>query len=128
MKTTLSQLSAKFLELHKELLNYETKLVEAADGRRYAPMELWHLTTQDPRFAWLRALSILIVEIDTAVSARDPSKAESPDALFQKAKDLFESTNSDFAQNYQMVLQANPSLTTHELEIRRILKEEKPFL
>jgi len=124
MKQTLSSLSAKFLELHKELLTYETKLVEAADGRRYAPMELWHLTTQDPRFAWLRALSSLIVEIDTAVSARDPSKAESPASLLRKAQDLFSAADSDFARNYQMALQANLPLRACDAEIRKMLEGE----
>lgn len=123
MKSQLSILSSKLLELHKELLNFQTQLVEAADGRKYASFDLWNLTTQDPRFAWLRALSSLIVDIDTSVSAKDPAKAATPDSLLQRAKDLFNTTDSDFARNYSTALQANPYLTIYDVDIRKVLQE-----
>ena len=122
MKNELITLSAKLLELHKELLTYQTKLVENEDGRKYNSFDLWNLTTQDPRFAWLRQLSGIIIQIDIAVSEKDKSKSVEPEFLFKSVQALFNAQDSDFAMNYQKALLADPTLTIYDVEVRKILK------
>ncbi len=115
-------LSAKLLELHKELLTYQSKLAEKEDSRNYNPYDLWNLSTQDPRFSWLRSLSKLIIEIDIAVSEKDKNKLVEPEFLFKAVKALFNAQDSEFALKYQAALLAQPYLTSYDVEIRRMLK------
>lgn len=124
MKKTLMTLSAKLLELHKELLTFQTQLVEEEDNQKYNSMDLWKLATSDPRFNWLRELSALIIQIDIAVSEKDESKAPTPESLIKKAEDLLSAQDSNFALNYQMALHTNPYLTIYDVEIRKMLKHQ----
>ena len=122
MKNELSALSGKLLDLHKELIGYQAKLVENEDGRQYSSFDLWNLSTQDPRFAWLRQLSGLIIQIDIAVSEKDKSKSVEPEFLFKQVAALFHSQDSDFALNYQKALQADPKLTIFDVDVRKLLQ------
>lgn len=122
MKTDLNSLSAKLLELHKELLAYQAKLVEKEDGRPYSSFDLWNLSTQDVRFAWLRQLSGLIIQIDIALSEKDKSKSVEPEFLFKQVLALFHAQDSDFALHYQKALQADPKLTIYDVEVRKLLQ------
>lgn len=67
MKTLLKDLSSALLKFHRSLLGFQKDLAEKTDGRKYAPYELLNLSLNDPRFAWLRKFSELIVQIDTIV-------------------------------------------------------------
>lgn len=67
MKPLLIDLSSALLKFHRGLLSFQTGQAEEIDGRKYAPYDLLHLSLNDPRFAWLRKFSELIVQIDTIV-------------------------------------------------------------
>ncbi len=77
MKIILSDLSTALLKFHRGLLTYQTELAEKQDGCKYPPYDLLNLSLNDPRYAWLRKFSELIVQIDTIV---DDKKNSSYDA------------------------------------------------
>lgn len=123
MKNSLQALSAKLLDIHKELLTIQSHVAEAEDQRKYTPYDLWHLSTQDARFQWLRALSGLIIEIDIAVAEKDPAKQVAPELLLKKVDDLFNGPHADFAKKYQAALLSFPALQPLDAEIQKILRE-----
>lgn len=67
----IDKLRHDLLDLHKKLLDYQGKLAEQEFGRSITPYEMWHLSTTDKTFNWLRSLSELIVQIDEKMEAKE---------------------------------------------------------
>jgi hypothetical protein len=64
MKLLLAHLGTSLLKFHRELLQYQAHLVAKEDQREYTAYDLLKLSLSDPRFAWLRKFSDLIIQID----------------------------------------------------------------
>jgi hypothetical protein len=64
MKLLLAHLGTTLLKLHRELLQYQAQLASKEDQREYTAYDLLKLSINDPRFAWLRKYSDLIIQID----------------------------------------------------------------
>ncbi len=109
------QLIHALLELHRELLAITRADYEAAHGAIGGAGAFLQLLTQDEAFAWLRPLSMLIVELD------DPellAKVGGPRALGDA---LFEPGNA-FSDRYAPLLEATKALATAHGDAMRALK------
>ncbi|TFW00546.1 hypothetical protein E4K72_15420 [Oxalobacteraceae bacterium OM1] len=113
MDTTqsLQELSKALRDLHHALAQVERRKYE----REWGPVEpaaLLQLLTRHPDFAWLHALSELIVEID---EARDDGETtlDTVRALYQTAASLISPVGGDagsFGSRYVQALQEDPNL------------------
>ena len=124
---------AKWDELRRALRELHRALVERA-SRDYvyaherlsqpAPGELLQMLTKDPEFAWLRGLSELMVDIDTA---RDDDKGRDEAALqVRSAVERFVSpadTNSpdEFAQRYWPYVHQDPHVAMAHAAIKQAI-------
>jgi hypothetical protein len=109
------QLIHALLELHRELLGIARAEYEVTNGPIGGAGAFLQLLTQDEAFAWLRPLSMLIVELD------DPevlAKVGGPRVLGEAA---FKPGNA-FSDRYGPVLAATPSLAAAHGEAMRALK------
>jgi hypothetical protein len=103
------------LALHKSIIDAGRENLERESGRKLAPAEMLQLLVGDPRFAWLSALTTLIVRLDEAM---EPSSEESVESVVAFATNLLtpdaESTapvdekTSAFRKAYGEQLQASP--------------------
>ena len=64
MKLVLADLGTTLLKFHRELLQHQAQLAAEEDQREYTAYDLLKLSINDPRFAWLRQFSDLIIQID----------------------------------------------------------------
>lgn len=69
----INNLRRDLLDLHKKLLEYQGRLAEQEFGRTITPYEMWHLSTTDKTFNWLRSLSEIIVQIDEKEESKEDS-------------------------------------------------------
>lgn len=67
----IDHLRSDLLDLHKKLLEYQGRLAEKEFGRSIPPYEMWHLSTSDKTFNWLRSLSEIIVQIDEKLETQE---------------------------------------------------------
>lgn len=70
-KTTLDTIASRLRDLHKLLLEYEKRIYEKTYGRVEGPYQLLGLAMDDPQFAWLRAMSGEMVNLDEVRLNRD---------------------------------------------------------
>ncbi len=111
------------LDLHKQLLESERAQYEGAHGR-VQPGELLQLLLNDPRFAWLRSVSELIVRIDEMAEADEPPAADAVDQVLSIVDRLLSQpdSGSDFARKYEETLQRHPELVVHHGRVMHALE------
>jgi len=103
---TLADIRLRLLRLHRALLDAERVEHERVHGP-ITPAAFLQLLIADPRFAWLRPLSEIIVGLDEAVLERRTRRENAPpppdgDALLARARALvFESEDPAFANRYR---------------------------
>lgn len=118
----LTELRKSLLVLHKTLLDLERIAYEREHGRTTAG-ELLQLVLKDAHFAWLHALSELIVRIDELLDAEEqPDEAEAQQLLTQTRLLLSPVDNSaPFSQRYYAILQREPAAVVAHGAIGRVL-------
>ena len=118
----LRELRSGLLHLHKVLLDGEREYYEAARGR-VSPGELLQLAINDPQFAWLRALSALVVQIDEALDPKEPATEADAAALLSQARQLLKPSEdgSEFARRYFAALQREPAAVLAHREATLLL-------
>lgn len=123
----LRNLRAKLLHLHKVLLEDTRATYEMDRGRVGSNAGLLQLVINDPWFAWLHALSELVVRIDQAIEAESPaSDADAAGLLDQTDSLLTASENGDgFARRYFEALQRQPAVVLAHADVRRLLKDAR---
>ena len=120
-RTRLRDLSARLLRLHAVLLERERHAYEASHGS-VSPRELLQLLLGHERFAWLRALSQLIVRIDEAVDARNPETPLDADTLLRDTERLVRSPSEEvFATRYAAALQDSVDVVLAHAEVVKSL-------
>ncbi len=96
------------LALHKSIIDAGRSEIERTEGRKVAPAEMLQLLVGDARFAWLSALTTLIVRLDEAM---EPDADESPKTVATFAIGLLtpgENSTDPFHVGYAEQLQASP--------------------
>jgi hypothetical protein len=123
MFTHLRQLHRTLLILHKILLDQERLSYEQIFGPVTAP-RLLQLVIADPHFAWLHAVSELIVAIDEVMEAQDPpSTTADGEALMVQTKALLTASENgtEFQKKYDAALQREPSVILAHKEVMQVV-------
>jgi hypothetical protein len=108
----LAQLRSSLLRLHRALLEYEQLSYEKENGRVASPFLLLQLAAHDPSFAWLRPLSLIIVQFDEAMDGDEQFTSERARQLREQARSLLtpEENGEGFERYYYRALQDNPAI------------------
>jgi hypothetical protein len=113
MTQRLSDLRNALVDLHKTLVDSERISYEQTVGPITSPGQMLQLLTNDPWFAWLHPLSLLIVTMDHAIdSKRNPPTRAHIEALIRQARELLVASEEgdDFPRHYHDALQRDPDV------------------
>lgn len=121
----LRQLRGKLLHLHKVLLDDTRATYEMDRGRIGSSSSLLQLVINDPWFAWLHALSELVVRIDQLTEAESPATDADAAALLDEVEKLLvpSETGQGFERRYFEALQRQPAVVLAHAAVRRQLKD-----
>jgi hypothetical protein len=119
----LREVRAALLRLHKALLESERVVYEQLNGRIRSKGEFFQLVIADEWFSWLRPFSQFIVQIDEALSAKEPITLHRVNELLDEARSLIspseEGTNRE--QRYYQAIQRDPDIALMHAEVSRLL-------
>jgi hypothetical protein len=119
----LRELRHELLHLHKALIDSERRRYERENGRVEDGLPLLQLVSNDESFAWLRALTTLIVQFDERMDAKEPMTKEAERQLVDETRALIDAAEAlgDFQSNYARVIHANPdALFVHARALREL--------
>jgi catechol 2,3-dioxygenase len=121
----LRELRGTLLHLHKVLLEDARHAYEMDRGRVSSNAGLLQLVINDPWFAWLHALSELVVRMDQTVEAESPATESDAVALVEQVGGLLTASESGdgFPRRYYEALQRQPAVVLAHAEVRRRLKD-----
>jgi hypothetical protein len=103
------------------LLDREREAYEDRHGP-IPPAELFRLVLDDEAFAWLRTLSGLIADIDTAVDTDEPMTHEIAQRAFRATHRLLKSAETGtFQDRYRIALQDSPDVVMAHADVSRVL-------
>jgi catechol 2,3-dioxygenase len=125
MRGKMQDVRTRLLSLHKVLLDDARSTYEMDRGRVGSPGNLLQLVINDPWFAWLHALSELIVRIDQSVEPESAATAADANALLDQVDRLLTASEhgSGFQRRYYDALQRQPAVVLAHADVRRALKE-----
>jgi len=110
----LTELRAALLDLHKALVDSERVSYEQNIGTIPSANHFLQLLTNDPWFAWLHPISLLIVALDEALDAKTktPLTGDGAAALVKQTSELLvaSETGEGFARHYFDALQRDPDV------------------
>ena len=123
----LAKLRESLLDLHKTLVDSERARYESAIGPVQSPNHFLQLLTNDPWFAWLRPLSLLIVAMDEALDEEEPLTAAMADALVIRADQLLVAAENaaGFSGHYDNALQNDPDVVFAHAEVIKIIGRKR---
>jgi catechol 2,3-dioxygenase len=124
VKVKLADLRSRLLHLHKVLLDDARAAYELDRGRVGSPGHLLQLVIDDPWFAWLHALSGLIVRIDEAVGRESNATMADAVALVDQVEQLLTASEEGdgFSRRYFEALQRQPAVVLAHADVRRAVK------
>lgn len=91
----IKQARNRFLRLHKVLMDWDRTRYEAQHGPQTAGKFL-EMLLSEPRFEWLRVLSMLIVRIDEAFDLDDGVSMEMLEGFRQEIRDIFDDDSGEY--------------------------------
>ncbi len=115
----LEAVSRALQDLHRQVLETEAPPIP---GR--TAVSLLDRLINDPEWAWLRALSRLIADIDGALADREGPAADAVAATARTRALVFgvgEGRDEGFLARYRPLLQQNPALASAHGELKRRL-------
>ena len=115
----MKDLRRGLLRLHKILLDQERAAYERAHGA-VSSGEMLQLVINHEQFAWLHAISELIVRIDEALEAKEPvTTEEDAEALLSQAQTLLAPAEmgNEFQRKYYAALQSEPAAVLAHREV-----------
>ena len=125
----LTQLRAALLALHKALLDSERVSYEQTLGTIPSANHFLKLLTDDPWFAWLHPLSMLIVALDEALDAKakTPLTAETAATLVKRTGEMLvaSETGEGFARHYFDALQRDPDVVMAHAAAAQIFRPRR---
>jgi hypothetical protein len=127
VRVKLVDLRVRLLHLHKVLLDDARVAYELDRGRVASVGHLLQLVINDPWFAWLHALSGLIVRIDEAVERESGATMAVAVALIDQVEQLLTASEDGdgFPRRYFEALQRQPAVVLAHADVRRALKAIK---
>lgn len=113
----LREVRRGLFRLHKTLIDAERAAFEKTQGRLSNGQFLQALI-QDPFFAWLRPFSSLLVEIDEALAAKEPSFQLRTRAYIEQVRALVvPQEGGEEANRYEYVRQRAPDVLVAHVEL-----------
>jgi hypothetical protein len=125
LRSALRDVWNQLLPLHRALIEASRAEFVAGGGVVNGPGHLLQLLQDDPVFAWLRPLTSLIVDIDSA--ARTDFERKDFDALARRLETLFGSSpDREFADRYLPILQRDVDVAIGHAAVRQLLARLAP--
>lgn len=123
-RARLRDLRGRLLHLHKVLLDDTRVAYEMDRGRVGSSASLLQLVIGDPWFAWLHALSELVVRIDQTAEPDSPATDADAAALIDQVEQLLTAseTGEGFSRRYFEALQRQPAVVLAHADVRRTIK------
>ncbi|MEQ8970631.1 MAG: hypothetical protein RIE73_09570 [Coleofasciculus sp. C1-SOL-03] len=123
----LRDVRGALLQLHKALLHSERDRYERFHGRIRSKGEFFQLVVQDEWFSWLRPFSQFIVQIDEALSAKEPITLHQANELLDEARSLVspDETGTNREQRYYQAIQRDPNIALMHADVSRLLSRSK---
>lgn len=114
----LRELRRVLLRLHRVLLETERAAYEQVYGR-VSSGELLQLVISHEHFAWLHAVSELIVRVDEILDADEPVTAVEAESPLAEARALLKpsETGGEFGRLYHAALQRDPEVVLAHREV-----------
>ncbi len=115
------------LRLHKALLDSERITYEQVYGDIPSRGDFLRLVLGHEWFSWLRPMSQFIVQIDEALSAKEPITLNQANELLQEASALVKPSNqgSTPEQRYYHAIQRDPNIALMHAELSQLLTTEE---
>jgi hypothetical protein len=120
----LSALRETLLMLHKALLDSERTSYELIHGPIPSPGAFLQLLINDARFAWLRPVTTLIVQIDEALAAKNPpSSSQQLEQLIEDMRALLSPPREEngFWKRYSGAIQRDPGVAVLHQQLEQQL-------
>jgi len=123
----LSGLRDALLNLHKVLVESERASYEQTMGTIQSPNQLLQLLINDPWFAWLHPLSLLIVAMDEALDDSEALKVRLANELMKETRLLLVASEAadGFSGHYYNALQRDPDVIFAHAEAIKFLPKPK---
>jgi hypothetical protein len=122
----LKSIRETLLSLHKALLDSERTSYELIHGKIGSSSEFLQLLISDARFAWLRPVTTLIVQIDEALAAKNPPReGREFEQLIQDTRALLSPSRetNEFWGRYYGAVQRDPGVAVLHARMEQQLAE-----
>jgi hypothetical protein len=115
----LSTLRGRILKLHKALIQSERRRYERMHGRIESEYQLLALLSNDPAFAWLRPLTVYIVELEEKLDDKEGLGEQDAEQFGTALRRLMMGGDRipTFHRSYVRVLQDEPEIVLIHGEI-----------
>lgn len=122
LRQQLRDVRRGMLHLHKGLLDAERAAYEAAHGQ-VTSGEMLQLVINHEQFAWLHAISELIVRIDELFDADEPLTTGDAQSLLAQVRELLKPSEegSGFQRKYYEALQRDPDTVLAHRDVTKNL-------
>jgi hypothetical protein len=122
----LNQLRHGLLALHKTLLDAERRRYEREHGRVDSRGDLLQLVVRHPEFAWIRALSAHIAQLDERAEPDAPGRDEEVAATVRALRTLIQpdGTNAEFTTRYWPLVELAPEALLAHVKLWRLISRE----
>ncbi len=120
----LKAVRERLLVLHKALLDSERTAYEIVHGPIGSPGAFLQLLINDNRFAWLRPITALLVQIDESLAAKKPpATSKDFEQLLADTRALLSPSReaNGFWKHYSGVIERDPGVAVHHEDLARRL-------
>ena len=126
-----SQLASALRGLHRTLMERARRDYEQERGVELGAGQLLGLLVNDPYFAWLRALSEVMVEVDMIAEGEDAVKAEAAGTVRGVVENLLAvakpgDTTSPFSDRFWPYVREDPHIAMALADVKRALQAWPP--
>jgi hypothetical protein len=124
-RALLTELRLRLLHLHKTLIDWQRTDYERLNGRLQTT-QLLEVIFNDPAFAWLRAMSGLIVRIDESLETKTAEVSETGPLVAQARELVAPEAGTPYAMRYHAALQELPEAVLAHRDLVTWLKLQRP--
>ena len=123
-RTRLKDIRDVLLALHKALLDSERTAYEIVHGNVPSPSAFLQLLINDARFAWLRPITTLLVQIDETLAAKSPpAEQKDLEQLITDTRALLSPSReaNGFWKHYETAVERDPGVAVYHDDLTRRL-------
>lgn len=120
----LGEIRETLLALHKALLDSERTSYELVHGPIASPGAFLQLLINDNRFAWLRPVTTLVVQIDEMLAAKKPpATAKDFEQMIADTRALLSpsSESNGFWKHYVAAVERDPGVAVYHQDLEKRL-------